>query len=94
LNASLQLDTESLRPIIRTIVEEVVAQLESNRVKLDAKLAYSEQEAARLLGVGVHVLADERRRGRIAASQIVGKRIRYTPDDLSNYLASRRTSAA
>jgi hypothetical protein len=36
------------------------------------------------------VLRDERRRGRIHASQIVGRRIRYTREDLMNYLIARR----
>jgi hypothetical protein len=51
---------------------------------------FIEEEAARLLGLELHVLRDERRRGRIATSQIVGRRIRYTQADLLNYLAARR----
>jgi hypothetical protein len=36
------------------------------------------------------VLRDERRRGRIAASQVVGRRIRYKREDRTAYLAERR----
>jgi hypothetical protein len=42
------------------------------------------------LGLHVHQLRDERRRGRIQASQIVGRRIRYLRADLERYLAERR----
>lgn len=91
---SLTLDAEALRPLVRVIVAEVAAQLDADRAQVGGKLCYSESEAAALLGVGEHVLRDERRRGRIRASQIVGRRIRYTPADLTAYLASRRCGAA
>ena len=45
-------------------------------------MAYSEEEAARLLGLNSHQLRDERRRGRTAASQFVGRQIRYLREDL------------
>jgi hypothetical protein len=41
-----------------------------------------------------HQLRDERLRGRIGASQIVGRRWRYTRDDLLRYLQSRRVEAS
>jgi hypothetical protein len=44
-----------------------------------------------LLGVEPHVLADERRRGRIGASQIMKRRVRYLREDLLAYLHGRRT---
>jgi helix-turn-helix protein len=92
---SLHVDTEALRPLVREIVAEVLDRLEGDRAKLSAgRLAYSEEEAARLLGLEPHVLRDERRRGRIGASSIVGRRIRYTHDDLLAYLESRRVASA
>jgi hypothetical protein len=87
---ALHFDPESLEPVIRQVVEETLVRLESERARLDGKLAYSEEEAARLLGLAVHVLRDERLRGRITASQIVGKRIRYMREDLIAYLLGRR----
>jgi hypothetical protein len=75
------------------VVREALAQLEAARAAVPERLAYSEQEAARLIGLEPHQLRDERRRGRISASTVVGKRIRYTRDDLVNYLMSRRTEA-
>src|SRR5438309_220695 len=79
---SVLFDPAALRPLIQSVVTEVVVQLEADRAKLNGRLAYSEPEAAELLGLEPHQLRDERRRGRIAASVIVGRRIRYTPEDL------------
>jgi hypothetical protein len=87
---TLQVQAEALRLLIEAVVEETIARLESARALLAGKLAYSEEEAARLLSIESWVLRDERRRGRIQASQIVGNRIRYTHDDLVRYLAGRR----
>ncbi len=76
---SLQLDQDALAPLVREIVREVLQQLEEARTAVpEGRLAWSEEEAARLPGLEPHVLRDERRRGRIGASSIVGRRIRYT----------------
>lgn len=89
---SLQLDPAALRPIIEAVVAEVLVRLEERLAALgqDDRLCYSEEEAAGLLGLEPHVLRDERRRGRIGASQIVGRRVRYTRADLVAYLTARR----
>jgi hypothetical protein len=84
------LDVEALRPLVRAIVAEAVAELEKDRATLPDRLAFSEAEAAALLGLHAHQLRDERRRGKISASEIVGKRIRYLRSDLLQYLAARR----
>jgi Helix-turn-helix domain len=93
---ALRVDPAGLAPLIRNIVTEVLAQIEADRQMLpeNGKLCYSEAEAAALLGVEPHVLRDERRRGRIGASQIVGRRIKYTKADLLAYLAERRIETA
>jgi hypothetical protein len=87
---SLLLNAEMLRPVIQLVVAEVLAALEADRATLPDRLAYSEAEAARLLGLHQHQLRDERRRGRIAASRIVGGRIAYRREDLAAYLLERR----
>jgi Helix-turn-helix domain len=87
---TLQVDFATFRPLMQRVIEETLARVEADRVNLPDRLAFSEAEAARLLGLAVHVLRDERLRGRILASRIVGRRIRYTRDDLIAYLASRR----
>ena len=91
---SLHVDPQALAPIIRAIVAETVAQVEASRqhIPADGRLAFNEQEAAAMLGLEPHVLRDERRRGRISASSIVGRRIRYTRADLVKYLAERRVN--
>jgi hypothetical protein len=87
---SLHLDVVALRPLVELVVAEVLARCREDEARLADRLAYSEEEAARLLGLETHQLRDERLRGRIAASQIVGRRIRYTREDLLGYLAGRR----
>ena len=86
----IEIDPDDLRPVIEAVVAETVAKLEVDREHLAAKLAYCEAEAARLISLTERQLADERRRGRIKASSIVGRRIRYLRDDLLEYLLSRR----
>jgi hypothetical protein len=86
----MQLPPAALRPIIEQVAAELLARLEADRAGLDGKLCYSEAEAARLLGLKEHQLRDERLRGRIRASVIVGRRIRYLHEDLMSYLMSRR----
>jgi hypothetical protein len=91
---ALRLDAEALRPLITEIVEQTVNRLKAEaKDRADGPLCYSEEEAARLLGVNAHVLRDERRRGRIQASQVVGRRIRYIRADLLAYLQARRVGA-
>ncbi len=64
----------------------VGACLDSVRGQLNGRIAYSEEEAARLIGLEAHALRDERRRGRVRAYQVIGGRIRYTREDLVAYL--------
>jgi hypothetical protein len=90
---SLTIDPEALRPLIEQTVRAVLARLEADRAQLDGRLAYSESEAAALLGLHAHQLRDERLRGRIQASVGPGRKILYTRQDLMDYLLSRRWEA-
>lgn len=90
---SLNLDGEALRPLIAAVVAETMAAVQRDQETLGDRLAYSEAEAAGLLGLNVHQLRDERLRGRIGASVIVGRRVRYTRADLTAYLAAQRSEA-
>jgi hypothetical protein len=92
--AVLVLSTATLKPLITAVVEETLARMERERAARGDKLAYPEVEATHLLSLEHHQLRDERRRGRIAASQIVGRRVRYTREDLMAYLRGRRVEAA
>jgi hypothetical protein len=86
--ARLELDLDILKPLIKELVHEAVAQLKDN-LQVNER-PYTEAEAAEWLGVGVHVLRDERLRKRIKASRIACRRIRYLRSDLEDYLKSRR----
>ncbi len=91
---ALSIPTEALTPLIAAVVEQTLARLESARSAVGERIAFSEPEAAPLIGLNPHQLRDQRRRGKIAASAIVGKRVRYMREDLVNYLLARRTSAS
>jgi hypothetical protein len=88
-----QIEVELLRPLLEEIVTATIAKLEAERSALGARLAYSESEAAGMLGLAQHQLRDERLRGRVVASAIVGRRIRYMREDLVRYLLNRRWEA-
>jgi len=83
----LRIQPEELRPVI----EAVAAELLSRLPPCGERLAYSEKEAAALLGVSYSALRDERMRHRVNAS-VVGRKIRYTREDLLQYLSLRRWS--
>jgi hypothetical protein len=91
---SLAIDPSGLDDLIRRVVEATVAQLEAAKAKLpEERLAFSEPEAARMLGLLPHQLRDERHRGAISASIVVGRRVRYRREDLVQYLMARRSEA-
>lgn len=91
LNVSL--DADVLRPVIEATVAETLARLSDDAARMGDVLAFDEPTAARMLSLEPHQLRDERLRGRITASQIVGRRIRYLKQDLMAYLARNRTEA-
>lgn len=86
---ALQIPPDALKPLIEQVVAEAMRATADTGASLDKRLCYSEAEAAELLGLEPHVLRDERLKGNIKASQIVGRRIRYLREDLANYLRSR-----
>jgi hypothetical protein len=86
---ALTIGPEALRPLITEIVREVVAQLATDKATLPDKI-YTEAEAAAWLQLREHSLRDERLRGKIQASRIVGRRVRYQQADLLRYLEGRR----
>jgi len=90
----VELNNSDIEHIIAATVSKTVAELVESgllgRSGASRKLACTEAEAARMLGLHTHQLRDERREGKIQASQIRGRRIRYTEQDLLHYLAGRR----
>lgn len=80
----VELTEQELEPLIRRIVGEAL----SGAAKLPAgRLAYTEAEAAALLGVPKHVLRDSRLRGEIQARR-VGKGYLYSHAELTRFLTS------
>lgn len=90
--AELKLDAAELRPLVREIVTEVLGELEEYRLVYNGRLAFSEQEAADLLGLNSWQLRDLRLAGKIGHTRIVGKRVRYLLEDLTSYLRQNHQS--
>jgi len=84
----LRLEPSSLNPLVEEIVRAVIQNLNTDRPQLiDGKLAVDEAAAATYLGLNPWQLRDLRRDGKITFRRIVGQRVRYTLEDLQNYLA-------
>lgn len=86
----LSIDPVELAPIIAAAVAETLRRIADDEARMGDRIAVDEPEAARLLSLKYEQLRDERLRGRITASQIVGRRIRYQRSDLLAYLNARR----
>jgi hypothetical protein len=87
MSINLQLEPESLRPLIEGVVSEVLRQLQAEQEKLNSRLAYNEQEAAELLGLKPYQLRDLRLAGKIAAVKPTKKAALYRREDLIAFLA-------
>ncbi len=72
---------DEIKPLVEIVVAELIDRFHTD----EARIAYSEEEAAALLGVPRTTLRDERLRGRVDASR-VGRQIRYTRENLTDYL--------
>lgn len=89
---NLTLDPSDLRPIVEAVVAQTLQAIRESADPIDGqRLAYSESEAAAVLGVRPHVLRDARLRGEITATKI-GGRIGYEVGELRNYLTRNRMS--
>lgn len=75
-----------LTPLVEQVVVKVVEKLD--RTAADDRLAYSEAEAAELLGVKRHQLRDCRLRGEIHARR-VGRGYRYLRAELIKWLSQQ-----
>src|SRR5262249_53987099 len=88
--AAVPADGDAPRVLIGEVIQQALGARGALRDLLpdDGGLAYSEAEGAALLGLHSWQLRDERLRGRIPASRITGRKIRYTRQDLLEYLAA------
>jgi hypothetical protein len=85
MSLKIEFDENDLRPLVKLAVAEAMDRLETERAKFNGRLAFTEPEAAVLLGVRAYVLRDCRRRGEIEGSK-VGSKIVYTRADLLEFL--------
>ncbi|MEO1496208.1 MAG: helix-turn-helix domain-containing protein [Planctomycetota bacterium] len=88
---NFQFDESELRELVQPIAEEIAAAILTLGPEAD-RLAYPEAEAARLLGLAKHQLADARRREEITPTK-VGGRIGYERSELLAYLVRGRQEA-
>jgi hypothetical protein len=86
---NLQLDPTSLEDFVRRVVEQTIAALDAQRAQLDSGLAYTEAQAAALIGQQPYQLRDERQKGLIEASSGPARKILSTRASLLAYLAKR-----
>lgn len=82
-----------LEPIIAAAVQKTLEAIQSDQNKLGDRLAFSETEAAALIGIQPYQLRDERLRGRVGFTKIVGRRIRYDRKSIMDYLNRDRTDS-
>jgi hypothetical protein len=90
---AFEIDGESIRPLIAEVVAAVLHQLQAVPGQGKDRLAFTEREAAELLGLARHQLRDCRLRHEISASKVCnGRRILYTKADLVRFLAANASN--
>ena len=92
MSLQIQFDQDALRPLVHLVVAEALERMEAERAKFNGRLAFTEPEAAFLLGVKPHVLRDCRRRGELQGSK-VGSKIVYTRVDLVDFLDRQKENS-
>jgi hypothetical protein len=92
MSLQIQFDQDALRPLVHLAVSEALERMEADRAKLSGRLAFTEAEAAALLGVKPYVLRDCRRRGELAGAR-VGSKIVYSRADLLEFLNRQKENS-
>ena len=92
MSLKIEFDREALRPLVQLAVAEALDRMEEERAKFKGRLAFTEPEAAVLLGVKPHVLRDCRRRGELQGAK-VGSKIVYTRADLLDFLDRQKENS-
>ena len=92
MSLKIEFDRDALRPLVHLAVAEALDRMEEERAKFNSRLAFTEPEAAVLLGVRAHVLRDCRRRGELQGAK-VGSRIVYTRADLLELLERQKDNS-
>jgi len=91
----IDLSPDALAPLVDAIADAVVERLrEARHDHGDGRIAYSEAEAAALVGLEPHVLREQRRLGRITpCAARPGRRILYSRRAIEDFLAARHAQA-
>lgn len=84
--AQFNFDREELLPLVQEVVHEVLAQIDATNPIFEGRLAFDEPEAAALLKLNPWQLRDLRLADNIGCSRVVGRRVRYSVEDLRTYL--------
>ena len=92
MSLQIQFDQDALLPLVHLAVAEALERMEEERAKFNGRLAYTEAEAAVLLGVKPHVLRDCRRRGELQGAK-VGSKIVYTRTVLLEFLERQKENS-
>ena len=88
---NVQFSADDLRPIVQVAVAEALERLQAEQARLNGRLAYTQPEAAALVGVRANTLRDARLRGELAGS-MVGNKIVYTREELVAFLRRQEVS--
>ena len=86
---TIPIGIDGLLSLIKVAVQECFLHLEQQRAQLE-QAVYTETEAAAVLRLKERRLKGERVRGRIKASEIVRGEIRYSRQDILEYLLRNR----
>jgi hypothetical protein len=90
---ALAINPEALARLMKLALVEVLTSESIEGLRASDQEVFNEAEAAEFLRLNPNQLADERRRGRIGHSRIVGRQIRYRREDLLAYLTRDRHEA-
>ena len=87
----LEFDHDTLRALVRPIVTEILEQVDQTQRRLGdgRRLAFTESEAASLLGIAKHNLRDCRLREEITGAKVGNKTV-YEATELRAFLARQR----
>lgn len=81
--ASIQFGADELKPLIEQVVREVMATIGTGGSR---RLAYTEDEAAALLGLHPKQLAEARRLGKVRSFRVGKTGVRYSRRALDRFI--------
>ena len=83
-------DNDNLEPLIRKVMNQVLAQRDADGEKFSGRLALTEPEAAAAIGIRPYALRDCRLRGEISGAK-AGKKVVYSIEELKEFLGRNQT---